>query len=99
MSDTWNRVINGFVVQEYEDQKCISQDFKYEDHGVEYEDDFGNPIDDKLNYDYQSVELIQPKSISQKKVFLGGTCDNTNWRDEVYKRIFFEVRSSGTCLR
>ena len=58
----WNKVTVGFVMQTYEDEICVAQEFIAEDQ-VDYEDyEYGDPIDPPCNEQYFPFDMIQPDS-------------------------------------
>lgn len=65
------KITYGFVVQTYDDDKCVSQEFIAGDQ-VDYENMAGEPLDpdedeiDTTNEKYQPFDMVQPKSEKPK---------------------------------
>lgn len=54
------KITTGFVVQTYDGDKCVSQEFIAGDQ-VDYEDENGETIDvDTTNEQYQPFDMVQP---------------------------------------
>lgn len=55
----WNKITVGFVIQTYEDDKCIEQEF-FAGDGVDAEDMGGQQIKLPCNEQYQPFDMVQP---------------------------------------
>ena len=61
----FRKITTGFVIQNYEDGKCVSQEFVAGDE-VEYEDETGDPVDfPDYSEEYQPFDMVQPKPAVQ----------------------------------
>ncbi len=57
---SWNKVTVGFVIQTYENDKCIDQEFIASDQ-VDYEDDkYGESIERPCKEQDFPLDMIQP---------------------------------------
>lgn len=54
------KIINGFVVQSYDSETCQCTDQEFVAGEVEYNDEFGDPIDDIPDLEDCEVILVQP---------------------------------------
>jgi hypothetical protein len=54
----FKKITTGFVIQEYEGENCISQEFIAGDQ-IDYEDQFGDKIEPP-DENYQPFDMIQP---------------------------------------
>jgi hypothetical protein len=60
------KITVGFVIQNYDGDKCVSQEFVAGDQ-VDYEDESGETIDiDTTNEQYQPFDMVQPESEKPK---------------------------------
>ena len=55
----YNKVIVGYVVQQYMDEICNSQSFMAGNQ-IDYEDGYGESIDVPCNEIYQPLDMVQP---------------------------------------
>jgi len=68
------KITNGFVVQTFEGDNCVSQEFVAGD--VEYENEDGETIEVNVtNEKYQPFDMIQPQKLSDIELSDGGVLE------------------------
>ena len=68
MTEQYNKIVVGFVVQSYRDRECVRQDFIASDEVSREDPASGESIEVDVEAErYQSMEMIQPVSATDSR--------------------------------